>query len=465
MLLVKKQVILAFLEGKCQESPRINVFRDKMSKKQVGFYTAVSLVIANIIGTGVFTSLGFQVGEIDSVFSIMFLWVLGGVIALCGALTYAELASAMPHSGGEYYYLSRLYHPALGFLGGWISLFVGFSAPVALASIAFAKYFSSVVPALDSNHIAAGIVVLITLVHSYKVKTGSAFQVVFTAVKLVLIVVFVIAGFSIDNPQDITLIPESRDWSLIFSSAFAVSLIYVSYSYSGWNAAVYIASEIKNPRRNLPLALISGTVVVLILYALINFVFLYASPMQDLAGKLEIGHVTATAIFGKTGGDIMSMVISLLLVSMISAMVFVGPRVIQAMAKDIFYLKFFSEVTKRGAPARAIFFQFVITIVFIYTSTFEAVMKYAGFVLNLSTLITVIGLFVHRYKNRNDRVEGVYRTVGYPFVPIIFVLLNLWILVSLMMNETTESLYGLITVLIGLIFYFISNKILDKKLI
>ncbi len=434
-------------------------------KKKVGLITAVAVVIANIIGTGVFTSIGFQAAVIQSGFPLIMLWVVGGVLALFGALSYGELASAMPHSGGEYYYLSRIYHPAVGFLAGWVSLIVGFSAPIALAAIAFGSYLNGVFPELPIVHTAAAIVVLITLVHSFNLKTGSAFQVIFTTVKVLLILVFIIAGFLIAVPQDISIMPKTGDLGHITGNFFAISLIFVTYSYSGWNAATYIASEIEAPARNVPRALFIGTVVVMALYALINYIFLYTTPISEfvsvnadgsLTGKVEVGLISARNIFGSTGGNVMGLVIATLLISTISAMVFVGPRVIQAMAKDIRVMSFFSKNNKNDVPTRCILFQSAITLIFIYSSSFEVVLNYAGFTLNLFTLLTVTGLFVYRHRNKNS--EHSYKTWGYPVVPLLFIALNLWILTYLLFNKTVESVSGLATVLAGLIFYYASGN-------
>ena len=243
-----------------------------MAKSKVGLITAVSIVVANIIGTGVFTSIGFQAANIPSEFPLIMLWVVGGALALFGALSYGELASAMPHSGGEYYYLSRIYHPAMGFLAGWVSLVVGFSAPIALAAIAFGSYVSGVFPSVPPAHAAAVIVIIITAVHSFNIQTGSVFQVIFTSIKVVLILVFIGAGFLISNPQEISLVPKAGDFGLITGNFFAISLIFVTYAYSGWNAATYIASEIESPAKNVPRALFIGTIIVMVLYALINYI-------------------------------------------------------------------------------------------------------------------------------------------------------------------------------------------------
>jgi APA family basic amino acid/polyamine antiporter len=439
-------------------------------KKSIGVYTAISVVIANMIGTGVFTSIGFQVIDIHQITSILLLWVIGGFIALSGALTYGELAASMPHSGGEYYYLSRIYHSSIGFLSGWISLLVGFAAPVALASIAFSKYLSNVfeISASNQSHVAAGIVILLTAVHAYHVKVGSYFQVTFTSIKILLILIFILAAFIIGNSAYIPKMDLLNfNWSEIKSPAFAVSLIYVTYAYSGWNASVYIASEINSPQKNIPKSLFIGTLIVMLLYVLLNYVFLYTCPIGQLKGQVEVGFISATNIFGSLGGKLMGMIISLLLISTMSAMVFAGPRVIKVMGEDMRIFRFFNYQNKNGAPVFAILLQCIITLIFIYTSSFEQVLTYTGFTLNLFTFLTVMGVFILRYKKRKNNMPTIdnikYKTWGYPFTPILFLIINLWILGFLLKEKTMESLLGLITVMSGFIFYFLSVRF-EKKI-
>lgn len=446
-----------------------------MSKKAIGFYTATSLVIANMIGTGVFTSLGFQAMNIQSVLALILLWVVGGIIALCGALSYGELGAAMPRSGGEYHYLSKIYHPIIGFLSGWVSATVGFAAPVALSAMALATYSTKVFPMHFNSQsdslpweklypviIASSVVVLITIIHSTTIKAGRRFQNIFTALKLLLILLFIVLGFFIETPQAITLMPQSNllnsalDWKVIFSSAFAVSLVYVSYAYSGWNASSYIAGEIENPQRNLPKSLFWGTLIVLALYVLLNYIFLYTTPIPELSGQLEIGYIAASRILGQGGGKIMGLVIALLLVSSVSSMIMAGPRVSQVMGEDIKTLKFLSVKNKNGIPVIAIIVQSCITLLLIFTSSFEKVLTYVGFTLNLFTFLTVLGLFILRIKK--PEIPRPYKTWGYPVTPVIFLLLSGWTLFFLLKEKTMESLYGLGTVGIGLIFYFVNSR-------
>ena len=428
---------------------------------KLGLITITSFVIANMIGTGVFTSLGFQLGGINSVFALLMLWIIGGLIALCGSLVYGELGAAMPRSGGEYHYLSQIYHPSVGFLSGWISITIGFAAPVALASMALGSYTNKVFPEVPAIGVAIGTLAVITAIHSWDVKTGSRFQNVFTLFKVLLILIFIICGFVLTpDLQNITILPQESTWKEIFSPAFAVSLIYVSYAYSGWNASAYIASEIDNPQKRLPKSLLFGTIIVTVLYVLLNFTFLKTAPATEMMGQVEVGYISANHIFGMTGGNIMGMLISILLVSSISSMVFVGPRVSQVMGEDTKILKFLSFKSTRGVPFYAVILQSAISLIFILTGSFEQVLTYAGFTLNMFTFLTVVGLFIHRYKFKN--IERPYKTWGYPVVPIIFIGLMLWTMYFLLTERTMESLFGLGTIFSGFIIYYI-NILLTKK--
>lgn len=434
-----------------------------MSKKEIGLYTATSIVIANMIGTGVFTSLGFQVLGLHSLFALLLLWFIGGVVALCGALSYSELASTMPRSGSEYHYLSTIYHPAVGFLSGWVSLTVGFSAPVALSAMLMGGYVSKVFEFINPVLLAIALVVIITLIHSLSLKTGSKFQNVFTALKIGLIVFIITAGLVSDSHQHISLSIDSNSLSEIGSSAFFISLFWVSYSYSGWNASSYIAGEIESPKKNVPRSLLIGTAFVMLLYILLNFVFLYTTPIDAMAGQKEVGFVAAKYIFGETGGNIVSMIIALLLISSVSSMIIAGPRVSQAMGEDNSLLGFLSIKNKANIPYVAIIFQSIISIVLILTSTFEQVLIYVGFTLNIFTFLTVLGLIVYRVKQ--PTIERPYKTWGYPVTPLVFLAVTLWILYYGLVNKPYESFIGIGTVLFGLVFYFLdrNKKAQNKK--
>jgi len=431
-----------------------------MKAHKIGFNTAVSIVIANMIGTGVFTSLGFQVLGIESGFAIIMLWVVGGILALCGALTYGEIGAAFPESGGEYNYLSKLYHPAVGFVSGWVSVTVGFAAPIAAASMALGSYVNKVYPGVNPVLMALSVIAIITLIHSINLKAGSLFQRVFTIVKVVCILMFVGFGLFHIPQHTIAFKADTAAWSDIFSKGFAISLIYVTYAYSGWNAASYITGEMKNAQRNLPRALFVGTLVVMVIYTLLNYVFLYSVPIPELKGVLEVGYLSANKIFGVQVGQFMSLIIALLLISTISAMILAGPRVMKSMGTDIKGLKFFAISNKNNVPYVAIIFQSVIAVALVLTSSFQSLITYVGFTLNLFTFLTVLGIFILRYKHKH--LVTSYKTFLYPLTPLLFLSIILFILTYIMIEKPVESLYGLGTVVLGLLLYFLTNKKEDK---
>ncbi|MDW3650084.1 MAG: amino acid permease [Bacteroidia bacterium] len=427
------------------------------NSQKIGLYTAMAVVIANMIGTGVFTSLGFQVVEIQSVFVLMLLWITGGVLAFCGAVSYAELGAVMPRSGGEYHFLSKIYHPALGFVGGWISATVGFAAPVALAAITFGKYLQGVFPGWNAEVLAIIVLIAVTYAHLHTVKNSGRFQRLFTAIKLLLVFAFIAGTFLFTpEPQNLSLFPEVGDGKLLLGSAFAVSLIYVSYAYTGWNAATYLINEMENPQKHLPIALGGGTLIVMTLYVLLNYSFLYAAPMDALANEVEVGFIAATFAFNTGVAKFMGVVLALLLVSTVSSMVFAGPRVIQVMGQDYPAFKAMSKTNAHGVPVRAILIQSTISLLFIITSSFDKILVFAGFTLGCTTFLAVLSLLVHRWKHKD--IERPYKAWGYPLSPIIYLVLMGWTLTYLLIEQTQESVAGLALGGIGLLLYYFGNR-------
>lgn len=324
-------------------------------KQQYTMLTAAAIVIANMIGTGVFTSLGYQLVDITSPALIVVLWVIGGAAALCGAFCYAELAGRYKESGGEYNFISHTIHPSLGFTAGWISTTVGFAAPTALVAVTCGTYLNTVFSWLPINLTACSLIVIVTLFHSYSHSSSGGFQRLFTWLKILLIALFIGAVFLMTpSPQTLDLNASSIDWSQASTAGFAISLIYVSYAYTGWNAATYISSEVTNPQQSLPRALILGTITVTLLYVLLNLSFLYAAPIDQLKGKVEVGFIAAQYSFGEAGAKVMSVTLAVLLISTASAMTLAGPRVIKEIGSHYPLFNFFAVVNKRGVPMRAI---------------------------------------------------------------------------------------------------------------
>lgn len=426
------------------------------STPAIGLFAASSIVVANTIGTGVFTSLGFQAVDIQSGFSLLLLWVIGGVFALCGALSYGELSAMMPRSGGEYHFLSKIYHPAVGFLSGWLSVTVGFAAPIALAAMAFGQYFARVVPGVSPLLAALVTAIVISAIHAQNARFGRLFQNGTTILKVLLIVLFIACGLFVSAPQSMSFLPSAADFEAISSAPFAISLVYVTYSYSGWNAAVYLAGEVDDPQRNVPRALLLGTCAITLLYVLLNFVFLYTTPIDNLAGELEVGYIAANAIFGEGGARLMAALIAFGLISSISAMVWAGPRVTQAIGEDFPVFRVLSKQNRQGVPHISIWLQLAVVIALVLTSTFETVLTYLGFMLALSSMLTVAGVFVMRVTHPD--LPRPYRTWGYPLTPLIFIGISVWILAFVLTSQPSVAIAGLATIALGVPVYLRASR-------
>jgi APA family basic amino acid/polyamine antiporter len=438
-----------------------------MKSAKFGLSTATALVIANMVGTGVFTSLGFQVAGMSSGLALLMLWALGGLIALLGALTYSEAGVIFPRCGGEYHYLTRMYHPAVGFMAGWISLLVGFAAPVAAAAMALGRYAGnalslpeqgSALPLLStSSWIAIAVIAAVTAVHSLDKVVGARFQDVITAFKVVFIFVLIGLGLLMGKPAGLSFAANAAAWKDILSPAFAVSMYFVTFAYSGWNAAAYVAGEIKDPQRNLPRSLITGTIFVVVIYVLLNFVFLYTVPLAEMAGKVEVGYIFAGKVFGAQGGRIMGGLIAFLLLSSISAMIIAGPRLSRVLGEDHKLFRVLARTTRKDIPAAAIVIQGAVSVLYVVTATFDQVIIFVGFTLNLFTFLTVLGVMILR-KKRPDLPRS-YRTLGYPVVPALFLLIQVYIMVYGLIARPKESLAGIGITLLGLAVYALDRKL------
>jgi len=426
------------------------------SPRRVGLLTACSIVIANIIGTGIFTSLGFQLADIHSGFALLMLWVVGGVAALCGALCYGELSAALPRSGGEYNFLSQIYHPALGFMGGFVSATVGFAAPIALAAMAFGQYLNGVLDFGSPVLLSFAVVWLVALFHFKSLQVGSAFQNLSTLIKLLLIAALIMAGVFVHPKQPIDFFPARGDTTSIFGASFAVALVYVMYSYSGWNAAVYITGEIKQPEKNVPRSLLVGTGVVIVVYVLVNAIFLATTPAQELNGQLEVALIAGKHIFGANGGRIAGAVICLGLVSAISSMTWIGPRVTMSMGEDHWLLRLLGRKNRHGIPSNAIALQLIIVNLLLLTRRFEDVVRYTQFSLLICSLLAVLGVIVLRFTH--PEIKRPYRVWLYPLPPVVFSIITIWMMFYLLRWHTAESLAGLGTALLGLLIYFCARR-------
>ncbi|MFL2983277.1 MAG: APC family permease [Candidatus Neomarinimicrobiota bacterium] len=419
--------------------------------RHISFWTATSFIVASMIGTGVFTSLGFQLIEIKSIFPLLMLWVTGGIVALAGALTYAELGTAFPRSGGEYNLLSRIIHPSIGFSAGVVSSTIGFTAPAVLAAMALGNYLSAIIPFINPNFIAFIIIVIIHYLHMSSIRWGMIFQDYSTLIKIGLIFIFIAFGLTTNRLESLSIMPVSGDAQIIMSSSFAISLVWVSYAYTGWNSSIYISGELINPKINISKVMIYATIFVMILYVLLNYVFLYTTPIESMVGQIDIGYLAGVQVFGDIGGMIMGLSISILLLSTVSSYIYIGPRIMQIMGEDHLFLKILKYKNSNGIPINAFLVQLSLALLFIITSSFEQVLMYAGVTLIITTTLTVISLFISRYYE--PKLDRPYKVIGYPFIPLLYLLANVWILYFSFKEHTLESMVG-ICIIIGSVFLF-----------
>ena len=387
---------------------------------------ALAIVIANMIGTGVFTSLGFQLLAISSTTTILFLWFLGGICALCGALCYAELGSRHPASGGEYHFLTELIHPYAGFVSGVVSATVGFAAPIALAALTFGSYLEAAGAPVDPQWLATVLIVVLVAIHTRTHAESSAGQYYFTALKIVLIGFFILLALY-QKPSYLDQIELSGAFfGELFSGEVAIALIYVTYAFSGWNAATYILGEMENPKRDLPRVLLLGCTIVALLYLALNAVFLMSAPISALRGEVEIGYVVARYLMGEQGALIVSIVLAGILISTVSAMVLAGPRALQRLGGDYRQFGFLGKLNAAGIPKNAIVILSGIALVFLWTSTFEQILIAAGLLMALNTFVTVLAVFVSRRRVESAALGSSFAMPLYPLPALIFLLITGW---------------------------------------
>lgn len=439
---------------------------------------AVNMVIANMIGTGIFTSLGFQVLDdgIPDPFAIVVIWLLGGIISLCGATVYGEIATTINKSGGEYAFLSQLYHPLLGFVSGWASMIVGFSAAIAVLALATGEYFSPMIGIDRGTMINFGFVefpvskligtvaiLLVVAIQLKGVRIGSAFQNYMTYIKVALIAAFLVMPFIFAGdfePSGVNFAPSDKSFDTIFGLPFAGALVWVMFSYSGWNASTYIVGSLENPKKNLPYSLIVGTLIVTVIYISLNVVFMYVATFDELTPKdfarVDIGNVVAVKIMGNKIGLIFSGAFSLALVSGISAMFIAGPKVAQEVGKDYKVFKLLGKQTDNGAPKYAIFLLALMSLTLVFFSSFKDIIEYAGITLSMFSLLTVVGVFILR--KRKSATENTVKSWGYPITPIIFILFTIWMIVYFVSSDPYKLLAAFATMIPAVIIYYATKN-------
>jgi APA family basic amino acid/polyamine antiporter len=438
-------------------------------KRQLGLFPTTNIVVANMIGAGIFTTSGLLMAGLNDPLLMLALWVVGGIIALCGALSYGELGAAMPGAGGEYLFLSKLYHPIFGFLSGWVSFIVGFSAPIAASALGFSEYFCRAIPAIPfwfenagimnppatKTFLAVTVILIFTFIHYRGIKSGALVQNVLTLLKVALIIFLLMAGFlsgkgDLDNFKTFGGVSsDMTGWKTI-----GLSLMWIMFAYSGWNASTYIGGEIKNPMKTLPRSLILGTGIVILIYLGLNMLYIYGIKPDEMKGVISVGGLAMGNLFGKSADTLFSLLISFALFSSLSAFIIIGPRVYFSMAKDGLFFKSAARIhPKFQVPSNSIIFQAVIAVILTLSGTFEQVLTYMGFALGLFPILTVSGVFRLRKNN-----PGAMRLPGFPVVQIIFIAAGVMILVLSFLERPVESSIASITVLAGIPAYYLFEK-------
>ncbi len=439
--------------------------------RRLGLFSATALVISNMVGTGIFTSTGFLAGDLGDPSYVLIIWLIGAVVALAGAFSYSELGINFPASGGEYVYLTRAYGPTLGFMSGWVSFFAGFSAPIATAALAFSNYLGYFTPVLRQDNVwyrwrfgemglqfggaqvaAAALVLVFTVLNLFGVEFIARIQNALTSIKVLVMVAFIGLGFAIGhgNWAHFTQTTE-RTSSAPIPAQFAISLFWIYVGYSGWNAATYIAEELKRPERTLPLALTLGTVIVATLYLLFNVVFIYATPLSEMKGVLAIGSLTAKSLFGPQIAGAFSALLAVSLMSTVNAMVTIGPRLYYAMAKNGAFLPVAARVhPKWRTPVPAILCQGACAMLMTMVE-FGNLMTYIGYLLNLFAMLAVASLF--RLRRRPDWQKLGVVSFCFPLIPLLFVVPGVWLVIAGLRFQPMISLAAAVTLISGALVY------------
>jgi basic amino acid/polyamine antiporter, APA family len=438
-------------------------------RRELTVTSAAFLVVSNMVGSGIFTTTGFLAGDLGRPWLVLSIWMAGAAVALAGCFSYAELGVNLPRSGGEYVYLREAWGPTWGFLSGWVSFIAGFSAPVAAGALAVSEYSAKVFPSLgpaapqpplfgwlhleNTRLVSVALIVALAALNIRGVGVAAKLQNVLTGITLGGIGAFLVLAFALGRGNWSHFeVSTARTSAHGLVAQFAVSLIFVMFAYSGWNAAAYVAEEMKSPERILPRALLTGTLLVAFCYLALNAAYIYALPLESLKGVLPVGATAARALFGSRVGALFAGMLTLALLASVSAMSVVGPRVYYAMAQDGCFPSGAARLHPRwGTPARAIAYQAALSAILALTGTFEALVYYIGFALILFAALAVAGLW------RLRRRPG-WRCLGpvswcYPAIPAIFVLASVWMLAWTVVARPREAGWGLLTVACGGLLY------------
>ncbi len=407
-----------------------------MRKHSIGWKTACTLVLSNMIGTGVFTSLGYQLNDVQHVGSIVLLWVLGGFLALIGAFTVAELGTHYQQTGGDYVFIREGFHPFLGYLSAWTSMIVGFSSPVAIAALAMEAYLAPFhLPHLRVYSVLT--IIAISLFHSFSLRQSSIFQILTTLLKIAFIGLLIAVGVLLPAPPNNALNTEPSMWQEIGQTGFAVSLLYVTYAYTGWNAAAYIVEEIETPQRNLPKALIVGTVLVTVIYVVLQWVFLKFASYDALKGQADVALIALEQALGKQWSKWISAGIAFQLIATMSSYIWIGPRIIHAMAQHVHLWRFLRPTNAQAIPIRAIWLQCAIILGLMLSGSLQEILLYTSFLLQLMGTLAVASIF------KTKGHASAFRSPLKPYIQYAYIGFSVAVLCFIVWDKPYESLIGL----------------------
>ena len=447
--------------------------------RKLGIWTAVFAVFASMIGSGIFGTSGLVLELVKSPLVTMVLWIFYGFTALAGALCYAELAAMMPHAGGEYIYIRKVFGKLPSFLTGWVSFIVGFAAPAAASAFLSADYLkdllvlilpdSELTRFMSSNigqkGFAISLIVLFSAIHILGVEKGGYIQNILTTVKLTIIVIFILAGFTavfFGEPVPVSEIVRSGEFEW---KGIGLGMLLVLYAYSGWNGASYLAGEIKNPEKNVPKALFWGTLLTMVIYLIMNTLYFLAIPAAELSGKSTPASLTAMHLFGKNISVLFNVAFCLILLSSISAQIMIGPRVYYAMARDKNFFSYAGKIHKRfHTPMTSILLQSFLSILYILSGTFYTVLIYMGFALSIFPIVTMFALIKIRYQNGpRKKTPHLYQTPFFPLLPIFFIIVSVYLMVFSFIQNWQSCLTALGAVLMGIPTYYLWMSLGPKK--
>lgn len=431
--------------------------------RRIGWFTAGCVLVSNVVGSGIFTTTGFMARDLGHPGLILSVWLIGGMVALAGALSYSELGAAFPVAGGEYAYLRLAYGPFAGFLSGWTSLSIGFSAAIAAGTMSFAAYLLQLLSfenegGMESTVFALALLWLITGFHIAGVGPGGILQRTLTVMKVGAIVTLITAGF-VAGKGDWGHLRLTDSGSAPGLGPYFVSLIFALYAYSGWNAAAYLAGEITDPARTIPRTMIGGTVFVALLYLVLNGFYFYALPVTELSKPpiLPVADKVAGALLGLDAGRFVTAILCLAIAGAVSAMVWAGPRVYYAMAQDGLLPALFAKTPGRAhTPINAILLQSLWASILILSGSFERLLIYSGTALMIFTALAVGAVLILRQKMPD--MPRPYRTPLYPFVPGFYLVAAILIVGSALYERPIESGLGIATVLAGTPLYLLRQR-------